>query len=241
MTDLAAAALPARAAPATACTRATSSRRATPREPRAFWMRHTIHKRPGHDPIGSVWLTLFDATGRARQGEEGELPGAAGSRPTGLVRIARSRLRSRQAEGGVGGTRVGLHVRHRRARAAPPAVRVDVHEGAPEDEVADPVPGRALHRHARRLGPRRAGPASSATTGAPSTPSAGSTCTAATSTATTSTRGSSSSSGGSSSAPSRRPGSPTARFSSTESATGSAARSARARRRSTSTPTPPAS
>jgi hypothetical protein len=25
------------------------------------WIRHTVHKRPGADPKGSVWLTLFDA------------------------------------------------------------------------------------------------------------------------------------------------------------------------------------
>src|SRR5262245_54226621 len=28
---------------------------------RSVWIRHTIHKRPGADPHGSIWFTLFDA------------------------------------------------------------------------------------------------------------------------------------------------------------------------------------
>jgi len=35
-----------------------------PSEPRAFWMRHTVHQRPGEPRTASVWLTLFDATAR---------------------------------------------------------------------------------------------------------------------------------------------------------------------------------
>jgi hypothetical protein len=30
-------------------------------EPRAFWMRHTVHQRPGAPPTAAVWLTVFDA------------------------------------------------------------------------------------------------------------------------------------------------------------------------------------
>ena len=33
-----------------------------PSEPRAFWMRHTVHQRPGEPRTASIWLTLFDAT-----------------------------------------------------------------------------------------------------------------------------------------------------------------------------------
>ena len=25
-----------------------------------MWIRHTVHKRPGAEPTGSLWLTLFD-------------------------------------------------------------------------------------------------------------------------------------------------------------------------------------
>lgn len=31
-----------------------------PTEPLAFWLRHTVHQRPGETPTGSLWLTLFD-------------------------------------------------------------------------------------------------------------------------------------------------------------------------------------
>jgi hypothetical protein len=30
-------------------------------EPVGVWIRHTVHKRPGAQPLGSVWCTLFDA------------------------------------------------------------------------------------------------------------------------------------------------------------------------------------
>jgi hypothetical protein len=30
-----------------------------------IWIRHTVHKRPGADPQGSIWLTLFDADSAA--------------------------------------------------------------------------------------------------------------------------------------------------------------------------------
>jgi hypothetical protein len=28
---------------------------------RGIWLRHTVHKRPGEAPLGSLWLTIFDA------------------------------------------------------------------------------------------------------------------------------------------------------------------------------------
>jgi hypothetical protein len=31
-----------------------------PSEPLAFWLRHTVHQRPGEPPTASLWLTLFD-------------------------------------------------------------------------------------------------------------------------------------------------------------------------------------
>jgi hypothetical protein len=33
-----------------------------PHEPLGAWIRHTVHKRPGEPPRGSVWFTLFDAS-----------------------------------------------------------------------------------------------------------------------------------------------------------------------------------
>ena len=32
-----------------------------PDRPRGVWLRHTVHQSPGHGPIGSIWLTVFDA------------------------------------------------------------------------------------------------------------------------------------------------------------------------------------
>lgn len=33
---------------------------AHPTEPKAVWIRHTVHKRPNADPAGSLWCTVFD-------------------------------------------------------------------------------------------------------------------------------------------------------------------------------------
>jgi len=37
-------------------------RAVAPDEPVGIWIRHTVHKRPGHSPRGSVWCTVFDAS-----------------------------------------------------------------------------------------------------------------------------------------------------------------------------------
>jgi hypothetical protein len=36
-------------------------RAVSPREPLGVWLRHTVHKRPGRPPTGSVWCTVFDS------------------------------------------------------------------------------------------------------------------------------------------------------------------------------------
>ncbi len=33
---------------------------AHPSEPKAVWIRHTVHKRPGAEPTGALWCTFFD-------------------------------------------------------------------------------------------------------------------------------------------------------------------------------------
>src|SRR4029077_6963761 len=40
-------------------------RTVSPDEPVGAWIRHTVHKRPGRPPRGSIWCTIFDA-GRGR-------------------------------------------------------------------------------------------------------------------------------------------------------------------------------
>ena len=72
-----------------------------PVEPRAFWMRHTVHQRPGEPRTASIWLTLFDASsdtpvvaGKQTTGSEG-LSSEAGS----YIRIADSVVSPTRAEG----------------------------------------------------------------------------------------------------------------------------------------------
>lgn len=40
----------------------------------AVWIRYTVQKRPGHQPIGSIWLTLFDASSSAPVATKETLP-----------------------------------------------------------------------------------------------------------------------------------------------------------------------
>lgn len=75
-----------------------------PDKPRAFWMRHTVHKRPGHEPIGSVWLTLFDASAKEPVRATKENFPAAQLDPDGYVRIGESHLRPGRATGRLTGT-----------------------------------------------------------------------------------------------------------------------------------------
>ena len=70
-----------------------------PERAQAFWMRHTIHKRPDHDATASVWLTVFDADA-GQPVTAGKQTFAAGDlAPDGYVRIAESWLRPGQATG----------------------------------------------------------------------------------------------------------------------------------------------
>ena len=75
-----------------------------PEKPRAFWMRHTVHKRPGHDPIGSVWLTLFDADADEPVRAAKESFPADRLAADGYIRIADSWLGPGAATGRVPGT-----------------------------------------------------------------------------------------------------------------------------------------
>lgn len=40
-------------------------RAVSPDEPVGIWIRYTVHKRPGGEPMGSTWCTVFDARGGA--------------------------------------------------------------------------------------------------------------------------------------------------------------------------------
>jgi hypothetical protein len=70
-----------------------------PERPQAFWMRHTVHQRPEHEPTASVWLTLFDA-GAEQPVRAGKATfGAEELEPDGYVRIGGSHLSPGKAVG----------------------------------------------------------------------------------------------------------------------------------------------
>ncbi len=69
---------------------------ADPATGRALWLRHTIHKRPGAEPQGSIWLTFFDAAGEAPRAGKATFGSESLSTPGG------SYLRVQDAEIGPG-------------------------------------------------------------------------------------------------------------------------------------------
>ena len=72
-----------------------------PEQAKAFWMRHTIHKRPDQDPTASVWLTVFDAGAKTPVLAGKETFGADQLAADGYVRIGESWLRPGRATGGI--------------------------------------------------------------------------------------------------------------------------------------------
>ena len=72
-----------------------------PREPRAFWMRHTVHQRPGEPRTASIWLTLFDAAAQAPVVAGKQTVGAdeLSQPPAGYVRIDGSTVEPGRAHG----------------------------------------------------------------------------------------------------------------------------------------------
>jgi hypothetical protein len=79
-----------------------------PAEPLGVWIRYTVHKRPGEQPLGSLWCTLFDA----------ELPGPAAvkeTRPapqagTPYIAIGDATLSPTHAHGHAGGSAWELEI-----------------------------------------------------------------------------------------------------------------------------------
>ena len=57
-----------------------------PREPRGIWIRYTVHKRPGAEPRGSVWFTLWDPEPHASKVTVDDLAVP----PGGWIRVADS-------------------------------------------------------------------------------------------------------------------------------------------------------
>lgn len=56
---------------------------------RGIWIRYTVHKRPGAEPKGSIWLTLFDREAEGPRATKLTLPAAELSAPAGAwIRVA---------------------------------------------------------------------------------------------------------------------------------------------------------
>jgi hypothetical protein len=68
-----------------------------PSEPLGAWIRYTVHKRPGEQPNGSLWFTLFDgASGPRAVKETRPGPTAEGG---DWIRVGESRLGPERTEG----------------------------------------------------------------------------------------------------------------------------------------------
>jgi len=64
-----------------------------PEQPLGIWIRYTVHKRPGREPLGSVWFTLFDAAGQGPRASKTTLEAGGLSAGDGLyIRLGESRF-----------------------------------------------------------------------------------------------------------------------------------------------------
>jgi hypothetical protein len=69
---------------------------------RAVWIRHTVHKRPGEEPSGSVWLTVFDADAPGPRAVKATFPAGELSVPTGgYIKVDGASLGPGRAAGAV--------------------------------------------------------------------------------------------------------------------------------------------
>ena len=67
-----------------------------------IWIRHTVHKRPGAEPTGSIWFTLFDRSAAGPRATKVTVGAAQLSTPPGSwVRVADAEIGPEEAEGSV--------------------------------------------------------------------------------------------------------------------------------------------
>ncbi len=67
-----------------------------------IWIRHTVHKRPGQEPTGSIWFTLFDREAPAPLATKVTVPASELSAAGGWISIAGAAIGPGRAEGSVG-------------------------------------------------------------------------------------------------------------------------------------------
>ncbi len=68
------------------------------------WIRHTVHKRPGREPTGSIWFTVFDRAAGAPRATKVTLPGSGLATPPGAwIRVGEAEVGPGRAAGRVDG------------------------------------------------------------------------------------------------------------------------------------------
>jgi hypothetical protein len=72
-----------------------------PYEPLGVWIRYTVHKRPGLEPTGSLWFTLFDAAADGPHAVKATLPAPVAGGGD-WIRVGEARMRGGQASGSAG-------------------------------------------------------------------------------------------------------------------------------------------
>jgi hypothetical protein len=69
---------------------------------RGIWIRHTVHKRPGAEPNGSIWFVLFDPEAEGPRATKVTVPAADLEAPAGSwIRIGDAEIGPGRAEGSV--------------------------------------------------------------------------------------------------------------------------------------------
>jgi hypothetical protein len=69
---------------------------------RGIWIRHTVHKRPGEEPAGSIWFVLFDREAEGPRAAKVTLPAAELETPAGSwIRVGDAEVGPGEAEGSV--------------------------------------------------------------------------------------------------------------------------------------------
>ena len=69
---------------------------------RAIWIRHTVHKRPGAEPKGSIWFVLFDREAEGPRATKVTVPAAGLSAPEGAwIKVADAEIGPGRAKGTV--------------------------------------------------------------------------------------------------------------------------------------------
>ncbi|HVO56016.1 MAG TPA: hypothetical protein VMT37_16530 [Solirubrobacterales bacterium] len=69
---------------------------------RGVWIRHTVHKRPGAEPNGSIWFCFFDRSGDGPRATKATVAASELSAPAGSwIRVADAEIGPGRAEGSV--------------------------------------------------------------------------------------------------------------------------------------------